>query len=299
MISGIFGRVYEWWNKLNPDARASILFAPGVKESIWFCEQFASKGVRCAHIDGTDCWLDGKLFKGSTQARDEILEGSKDGSIKILCNRFVLREGIDAPWLYHGILATIFSKLQSNLQSIGRLLRAHSSMDHCIIQDHGGNWWRHGSPNANRQWILGDTEKRICAEREERLREKEEREPSCCPQCCQILRGNECPCGFTITKKSRPVAQEDGSLKHMAGDIFNRRRTCRLPNSEQIWERMYYRSLNSGKTFRAAAALFAKENNWAWPDKHMPFMPMDPADWFSKVKDVPRERLVQKTEVNA
>jgi hypothetical protein len=38
-------------------------------------------------------------YPTSRQVREDILGGSKDGTIKIIANRLVLREGLDAPWL--------------------------------------------------------------------------------------------------------------------------------------------------------------------------------------------------------
>lgn len=136
MTPTIFARVFDWWNRLNPDARQTILFAPGVSESIWFAEQFVLRGVPAAHIDGDDIWLDGKAYPSTPEGRADIIKGSEDGSIKVICNRFVLREAVDLPWLYHGIGATVFGGLSSFLQSGGRLLRSHPSLDHvCIARD--------------------------------------------------------------------------------------------------------------------------------------------------------------------
>src|SRR5579859_3651217 len=81
MTPTLWGRVWEWFEKLNPDHRPTILFAPGVPESIWFAGQFTKKGIRVAHIDGSDVWLDGKLYPTSKTAREDILEGSKNGEI--------------------------------------------------------------------------------------------------------------------------------------------------------------------------------------------------------------------------
>jgi superfamily II DNA or RNA helicase len=201
MVQGIFGRVLDEFNRLNPDRLPSILFAPGVKESIWFAQQFSEAGIRAAHIDGKDCWVDGEFYPSSRDVREQILAGSKDGTIPVLCNRFVLREGIDAPWLAHGIFATVFGSLQSYLQSGGRMLRAHPSLDHVTIQDHGGNWHRHGSLNDDRQWRLEYTEGIIHGLREERLREKKEAEPFLCPACKKVLTRADCPCGFKVTRK--------------------------------------------------------------------------------------------------
>ena len=59
----MFGRVLDHWRKLNPDGRPTILFAPGVAESIWFVDEFARNGIRAAHIDGEDTYLDGETVR--------------------------------------------------------------------------------------------------------------------------------------------------------------------------------------------------------------------------------------------
>src|SRR5262249_43395625 len=40
MVQGIFGLVLAEWRRLNPQQLPTLLFAPGVPESIWFAEQF-------------------------------------------------------------------------------------------------------------------------------------------------------------------------------------------------------------------------------------------------------------------
>lgn len=295
MTPTIFARVLDSFQRLNPGHEPTILFAPGVRESIWFAEQFHAAGISAAHIDGEHVWVNGQLYPTSQTAREAILEGSENGNIKVLCNRFVLREGIDAPWLAHGIFATVFGSLQSYLQSGGRLLRAHPALDSVTLQDHGGNWHRHGSLNADREWQLHYTASLVAGLREEALRAKQLKEPVRCPQCSMILACATCPCGYTVegAKKSRPVIQSDGTMKEMHGDIYKPRRISQNPNAEKLWERVYYRAKNSKSrmTFNQAKALFAMENNWGWPSPHLPFMPTSPADLFLPVADVPKERL--------
>jgi superfamily II DNA or RNA helicase len=293
MVPGIFGRVYDWWKKLNPDGLPTILFAPGVKESVWFCQQFEKEGVRAAHIDGQEVYVEGQIERTSREIRDQVLRDSRLGRIQIICNRFVLREGIDAPWLAHGILATVIGSLQSYLQAGGRLLRAYPDLAHVAIQDHGGNWWRHGSLNEDREWRLEYTSRLVAGLREDQLREKHQKEPVRCPNCARILIGLQCSCGFKIesTARSRPVIQKDGSLRAMVGDIFQPRRISKKLDAATIWEKCYYRCRNSGKTFKQAEALYAKENNWDWPSHDLPLMPMHEDDWYRRVVDVPKERL--------
>lgn len=297
MTPTIFGRVIKWWEKLNPEAWPTLLFGPGVPHSIGFAEQFQRRGITAAHIDGAQVWVRGELMPSTREVRAQILNESKKGEIKIICNRFVLREGIDAPWLQHCILATVFGSLQSYLQSGGRLLRAYPGIGSVIIQDHGGNWWRHGSLNSDRQWELEYTAATVSGLREERMRAKKEPEPVLCPQCGLVLASSKCPCGFNVQSrsKSRPVIQSDGTMKEMHGDIFRPRRLYRKPEGPDIWKRMYYRSKTKtgARTFRAAAALFALENNYSWPDPSWPFMPTKEIDMFRLVADVPEETLTQ------
>jgi DNA repair protein RadD len=324
MTHGIFGRVFEWFNKLNSERKPTILFAPGVAESLWFAEQFTKAGVTAAHIDGSDVWVNGKLYQTSPQAREDVLHGSKEGHTVVLCNRFVLREGVDCPWLAHGIFATIFGSLQSYLQSGGRLLRFYPGLGNVTIQDHGGNWWRHGSLNADRTWRLSDTASSVTGLRADRLRKRVCRkcrarlecwgvcpkcgtlnlppEPARCPRCFQVLTSRRCPCGWERTgKPSRMVVQSNGQLKEMTGEIFVPHRITKRTDGAKRWERMYWRSrsLKGRRTFKAAEALFAAENHWGWPDRRWPFMPLDDADFYLHVADVPMDRLIQKEVVNA
>lgn len=293
MRNGIFGRVLENFNKLNPERKPTILFAPGVKESVWFAEQFTQAGIRAAHIDGEQIWLDDQFITSDDINRKMVLDGSEDGSITVLTNRFVLREGIDCPWLAHGIFATVFGSLQSYLQSGGRLLRSHRSLDSVTIQDHGGHWWRHGSLNADREWRLGDTNERHAGLRADRFRRKQEREPTLCPVCHRALSRLNCPCGYAVDArtKSRPVIQHDGTLREMKGDIFRPRREYTRPDGIALWTKMYYRAKNRGATFRQAMALFAYENNWGWPCRDWPLMPVNEYDVFLPVPEVDRDRL--------
>jgi superfamily II DNA or RNA helicase len=314
-IQQLFGRVVHSFEELNPERKPSILFAPGVPESIWFAREFARAGIKAAHIDGENIWVDGELYRTSRDLRRQVLDDLKCGRIAILCNRFVLREGVDAPWLAHGIFATVFGSLQSYLQAGGRLLRACPGLKTVTIQDHGGNWHRHGDLNADRIWKLEYTGSIVSRLREDRLRTKKcrqcgaplglgfqcmkcgannEREPIRCPECSRIINGFKCKCGCEIRPgyHSRPVVQVDGSLMELRGDIYLPRRISRQPDAVKRWKRCYYRAKNSDMTFAQAEALYAKENGWCYPPRNLPLMPQNELDWFRRVKDVPRERLI-------
>ena len=292
MNKAVWGRVWEHYQLYNPTRRPTILFAPGVKESQWFAEQFDGKGCRAAHIDGDGIWLDGEYTR--TQDREHLLRAVREGDIKVICNRFVLREGLDLPEVSHLILATVMGSLGTYLQSAGRGLRACEGKDRLTIQDHGGHWWRHGSVNLDREWHLNYTETMLSGMRAEKLREKREAEPICCPQCQMIYRaGPACPnCGRESSRRSRMVIQQDGSLKEHAGDIFKPRRVMLKQNTQKLWQGQYWRAFHSKNkmTFRQAEALFFLDNHY-YPPRTLKMMPIDPVDWFLKVRECPKEKL--------
>jgi superfamily II DNA or RNA helicase len=295
----LFGRIVDWRERLNPDGRPCLLFGPGVAESLWIAEQFKSHGVKAAHIDGADVWIDGNWYRSDDyEARDAVRDGSKSGDIKVVCNRFVLREGIDWPWIEHVILACVCGSLQTYLQIVGRGLRASPSTGKrgVILQDHGGHWHRMGSVNVDREWSLELTSHVVAGVRQDAMRSKEKPEPARCPRCAKIIYGYRCVCGWQTeqgSKRSRPVIQTDGTLRYLTGDIYRPRQMCSGPGAAKLWERMYHRGRSKrwNATFKQAFAVFASENGWRWPDLSLPLMPVDPLDVYRKIADVPRDRL--------
>ena len=241
----IIGSVIKHWKDLNPNRLPTILFAPSVKTSAWYCERFAEMGVTACHIDATKSMftqyderqdrLVVRTFQTTEDTRRELLEGSRTGKYKIVCNRFILREAIDMPWLFHGICATTFGSLSSYLQASGRILRYHPSMDRVIWQDHGGNLYRHGLINADQEWEIGDTDRVKLSKRKKAAEEaetQEEVEGILCPRCSRHRQGGpECPhCGHASKRGSRAVRELDGTLKKVSGRFFKRKR---LPSAQQ------------------------------------------------------------------
>ena len=296
----VFGRVVDNYHILNPEQKPSLLFAPDVATSKWFAQELTAKGIPSAHICGDEIWVDGEEMGTDDANRNMIAERSRDGDIKVVCNRFVMREGINWPWIYHGIFATVFGSLTSYLQAGGRLLRAHPSMDRICVQDHGGNWHRHGSLNSDREWDLGYDDRIVQGLRKSRMQSKEDPEPIVCPKChaCRVG-GPECPqCGYRHVGRVRSVLQKDGSLREMRGDIYREPR--RLEKSERVqsdWVnrvrgiRKSTKDTVVGMTFAQAEVGFARTHNWAYPPRNLPEMPLNPADWFRPIQKVPIERL--------
>jgi len=292
MRHGIFGRVLKNWEIFNPTRKPTLLFAPGVRESIWFAERFRAAGIRSAHIDGSDVWLDGEFHSTSQEMREKVMAMSRSGEVKVVCNRFVLREGINAPWIGCGCLATCFGALTSYLQTGGRMLRSFPGKDRAIIIDHGGNWWRHGSLDADRVWDLELTNNRVVGERQERLREKKNLDPNICSKCGATRDwGRECYlCGHINHTLSRWVVEIDGTLRRIQGDILRPRVTRQYSNTEKLWRSMYWSQRRAGRTFRQAEGWFCHKYGY-WPPRTLPLMPVEEGDWWRRMDRVPTSTL--------
>lgn len=306
MRPGLVGRVLEGWRRWNPQGHPTLLFAPGVPESRWLAQQFEAAGVRAAHMDGEEVYVDGQYYKASEEARARVLSDSRAGRLPVVCNRFVLREGADMPWVRHGVLATVFGSLQSYLQSCGRLLRACPEVGktRAVAQDHGGNFRRFGSVNSDREWRLECTDRAASALLVDPWKNPppgrpRPPEPTPCPRCHgPVLLGRDCPeCGWRWRPSHavRRVVQADGTLVPVRGDYYRPRRVRATRQAPAQWEKIYHaaRSKKWDATFSAAYAFFFRRHRY-WPPRDLPLMPVDPLDWFRKVRSVPRECLIPK-----
>jgi superfamily II DNA or RNA helicase len=290
----IFGHVHHHYKRLNPNQRPAVLFAPGVKESKWFVDQFEKNGVKAAHIDGSDCYVDGEEYPSDPDKRAAILERLRSGEIKVLCNRFVLREGIDIVELAHIILACPIGSITSYVQTVGRVLRNHESLKAVLVQDHGGNWWRHGEPGQNIDWseyFYMDNAQASKA-KQEKIQTGEEKCAIICPNCSAVREsGAVCgTCGFKHEKSKRMVIQKNGQLIRLEGDPVTKRRTKCYSDTEKHWQKAWHRARRAGMTFNQARGIFVSEQKY-WPPNDMPLMPKTAAGWYKSIKDATKEEL--------
>lgn len=274
-IQQVVDSVIDRWKALNPNGAPTLLFAPGVKESIWFADQFLQNGIPAAHIDGENVYLGERdsqgnhvIHKSVQSVRDQLADMSKSGKVQVVCNRFVMREGVDWPWLEHGIWACALGTEEGWVQSGGRILRAAPGLKQVVIQDHGGNFHRHGSLNADRVWKLGDT--RQSREKADRhAKESGQKDQGMvCPSCRRVCTTPQwqikkcCPfCGFKFQASVRMVIQTGGKLKRMHGNPVKVKRV--YAEAQKAWDSVYYPAKNSKRqrasTFRQAVARFHRE----------------------------------------
>lgn len=273
----IFGSIFTNYFAQNPDIRPWFVFANGVDESRWICDEFNRRGVRAAHVDGSYVYENGKEIQ-SKQRRFEIIEemNSEDSRVKVLCGRFVLREGVDVPRLYGMSLATPIGSLKSMIQICGRGARFHESKEFYKLLDHGGNRHRHGSPNEERDWQEMWTMKATAIEqlRCHRVRLGKSEPGHACKECgmvwaklpkgfrCEcgndLRRTFECPrcqhahyrypqdcccekCGQSLRKiRVKPVIQSDGSLRYVSDECMALPETRKCDKSAEMWKSRFF-----------------------------------------------------------
>ncbi len=280
----VVGSIFDHYRQLNPQQLPTLVFAPDVKSSIWLADYFLDRGVSAAHIDGEKIYLGERdengepvVFRSTQDQRDDLAARSESGEIKVVCNRFVMREGVDWPWLGCGIFATTFGTEDGWVQAGGRILRAHHSLSRVIVIDHGGNWWRWGSLNADRTWELSDTS----VSREKELKEQqqtpdadtnESTQDLSCPVCKRVIKRDmwrsdrKCPyCGHQFRQGTRAVWQTDGTLKKIRGDAVKLKRKPKsgtTAEAQKAWNSMFFPSYNSKRprssTFNQLRARFEK-----------------------------------------
>lgn len=333
--SHVYGHVVGEYKKLNPEGRPTILFAPGKNESNGFVDQFEMEGISAASITSDGIYWGGETIPATPDNRQLVKKAVQTGVIKVICNRFILREGIDIPELSHCILATAFGSILSYTQSIGRVLRNHSSLpdinfgEHgvhrgVIIQDHGGNFWRHGSPNGDleniwRKYFRGEI-KCITDDREELMKKAADPEdksvseseeiPTECPACGALqftFRNRRCyRCNVEIfSPGTRRVIQRNGDLveQHALHDLKQLKRRKKDPAEEiaKAWKRAYFTAKHTGRTFNQARTYLLSGRLKGCEHMrgvdlpfNLPYMPKSREMWSQPVNFISYENLIQE-----
>lgn len=260
-IQQVVGSVIDHIKEYNPEQRPTLLFAPDVAASFWFCDELIAAGITAAHVDGNDCYLgekyeDGEriVYRSSQKMREFIESLHQDGTITVVCNRFVFLMGVDWPWIEHVVFATAFGTFEMWLQACGRGGRqyVHTGKQSATITDHGGNWHRHPSPNTDIPWTLETTNESIAKELKDRREAGTEHEPMLCPKCRRpqkqefFIKAGRCiypDCGAIFAKSVRIVIQTDGKLKKVTGSTTKIKK--QVTEAQKLWNNMVFGSRNS------------------------------------------------------
>lgn len=128
------------------DGRLGVIFAASISNSKVLVERLREAGLEAAHLDGTT----------AKKERETILADLRRGAIQVVSNVGVLTEGWDLPHLGFVSLARPTASWALHNQMIGRVLRAADGKTTPEVFDHAGNVVRHGFPEDDVEFDLGD-----------------------------------------------------------------------------------------------------------------------------------------------
>jgi len=128
----------------NAMGRHAFLFAKSVKDAEQFARDFREAGVRAAVVTG----------KTDKETRRKRLQAFAEGTIQVLCNVFVLTEGVDIPRADVCILTRGCSHASIYLQMVGRILRPFPGKGKALLIDLPGVSHEHGLPGEDVKYSL-------------------------------------------------------------------------------------------------------------------------------------------------
>lgn len=237
----VIGDAIEHYVKLA-NGKQAIVYCASILHSQNTATAFQEAGIVAKHIDGTT----------PAAERDQAIEDFRAGKITVLCNRDLIGEGFDVPSMEVVILLRPTQSLTLYIQQSMRPLRPdrNNFFKEAIILDHVGNVFRHGLPDAEREWTLEGVSR---SKRGEASAVGVRQCPNCfmCHEPAPI-----CPiCGYEYQMTARQLAEEVGELKEF--DAFAAEQARRKKRIE----------LNCCKTI-ADLKQYAKENDyapgWVW-----------------------------------
>ncbi len=130
----------------HASGRRAIVFPAGCEHSRALVAEFQAAGVAAAHID----WATPR------EERRAAIESFRSGALLALSSVGVLTEGFDAPAAEVCILARPTRSLPLFLQMAGRVLRPAPGKTRALLHDHGGNLFRFGFPEDDREYTLSE-----------------------------------------------------------------------------------------------------------------------------------------------
>lgn len=201
-----YGDVVHTYRKKAKGTQA-IVYAPSVKLSKKIADEFSSNGIVACHADA----------KTPKKERDHIMNGFKDGKIKVICNVDLISEGFNVPDCKTVIMCRPTQSLVLDVQQSMRSMRYKPNKT-AIIIDHVANYQRWGLPNTERHWTLSDRAKKSNKKKSDAGSIRQ------CPECMGIIEGTPkiCPyCGFRFEETNQRKWDKSKELEEIHNDDFH------------------------------------------------------------------------------
>lgn len=137
------GDIVNHWFKYA-SGRSTIAFAVNVRHSKTIANRFKDAGIKAEHIDADT----------PEEERRWVIQGLRDGKIKVISNVGILCTGVDIPEVSCLILARPTHSKNLVVQQIGRGSRPFQNKNDFIVLDHASNIMRHGPIEDEEQCLL-------------------------------------------------------------------------------------------------------------------------------------------------
>lgn len=200
----ITGDAVAHYAKLAPGKRA-VVFCVSLQHAEHVRDDFRSAGFTAERIDG-----------GMERAdRKTLVKRFTAGAVQVLTSCDLISEGFDLPAIEVAILLRPTASLGLYLQQVGRALRVHPGKGKALILDHAGNAGRHGLPDDDHQWQLGDDQGKA-------KRKKPITSVRTCGRCYAAAKPGTMvcvECGFEWPVESREVLTVKGELHEVDSDV--------------------------------------------------------------------------------
>jgi len=180
----VFGDVINHY-KNYANGKQTICYCSTIKHSEMMAKEFQEQGINAVHFDG----------ETPKKERKQIIKDFRKGKITILCNVDLISVGFDCPDVDCCILLRPTDSTALYIQQACRALRYREGKT-AIILDHVNNYERHGLPDDEREWSLGDK-----YEKPKRFQEDGTLKIKECTNCFAVFEAGEniCPmCGHEV-----------------------------------------------------------------------------------------------------
>lgn len=203
----ITGSAIAEFRKLGPGHQA-VVFCCDRQHAADVAAQFRAEGFAAANVDGT---------MDAERERRPLFRDLIARKLDVITNVDLLTTGWDCPQIDVGIDLATTQSLALYLQKIGRVLRIYPGQRQAWWLDHVGSVFRHGLPDAEREWTLDGRIKRAAP-------------PSVrqCPECYSVFApAPRCPsCGHVfliVPKKKKLLDSAPGDLAEVFRSDVERR----------------------------------------------------------------------------
>lgn len=182
--------------------RRAIVFCVSIQHARHVAMAFQAAGIQSA-------WLEGGM---APTERKRTVQAFREGRIQILTSCDLVSEGFDLPAIEVAIMLRPTQSLALWIQQAGRALRPMEGKPEALILDHAGNVFRHGMPDADREWSLLGRPKGAGRQREQEVSVK------VCQKCfaAQAPGAVRCVyCGYEFPIQHRQVDEKAGELEEV------------------------------------------------------------------------------------